>query len=142
VTRRRVMAFGLALALAATTATAADDDSARKKIVGTWRGTSTCVDLQAAPACKDERVIYEITAVAGAADRVSVQADKIVGGERGTMGVMEFRLQADGSWTSEFQGPRGRSAWRLVVDGERMSGTAALLPSNAVIRKIELTREK
>jgi hypothetical protein len=32
------------------------------EIVGTWRGTSACVDRQSAPACTDEEVIYEIVA--------------------------------------------------------------------------------
>jgi hypothetical protein len=118
------------------------DDAAQKRIVGTWRGTSTCVDLKAAPACKDEQVIYEITAVAGASDRVSVQADKVVGGERGTMAVLEFRRQPDGSWTSDFEGPRARSHWSLVVDGARIHGTGTILPSNAVVRKMELIRDK
>lgn len=118
------------------------EDGAASKIVGTWKGTSTCVDRKAAPACNDESVVYEITTIAGAADRVSVQADKIVNGERGTMGVLEFRLGADGSWTSEFQSPRARSGWRLVVDGDRIAGTGTLLPSNAVIRKIELERQR
>ena len=26
--------------------------------LGTWRGTSTCVDRELAPACKDEIVVY------------------------------------------------------------------------------------
>lgn len=138
-TRRPAIAFALALAAAASVSA---DDSAQKKIVGTWKGTSTCVDLEAAPACKDERVIYEISAVARAADRVRVQADKVVGGERGTMGVMDYGLQSDGSWTSEFRNARVHSAWRLVVDGDRIAGTGALLPENTLVRRIELTREK
>lgn len=138
---RRRVAFVLISASWLAAASVRADESAQKKIVGTWQGTSICTDLKAAPACKDERVVYEISAVANAADRVSVQADKIVGGERGTMGVLEYRLQKDGSWTSEFEGPRGRSGWRLVIDGDRIHGSGWLVPSNAVIRKMELTRE-
>jgi hypothetical protein len=131
----------LAALLLASPALIAEDAGA-SKIVGTWRGTSTCVDRQAAPACNDERVVYEITPVAGAPDRVSVQADKIVDGERGTMGVLEFRRASDGAWTSEIQTPRMHSVWRLVPDGDRLAGTGTLLPSNAVIRKVELERQK
>jgi len=118
------------------------DGSAQAKIAGTWRGTSTCVDRQAAPACNDEQVVYEVAAVAGSGDRVSIQADKIVDGERRNMGTQEYRLEKDGSWTCEFQSPRVRTAWRLVVDGDRMTGTGTLLPSNAVVRKMELERRK
>ena len=28
-------------------------------LLGTWRGTSTCVDHIAAPACQDEVIVYE-----------------------------------------------------------------------------------
>ena len=35
------------------------------EIVGTWRGSSVCVDRQAAPACNDEQVVYEIGASPG-----------------------------------------------------------------------------
>jgi hypothetical protein len=140
---KRTLVFLAALGwLAGSVARTAADDGAQRKIVGTWRGTSTCVDRKAAPACNDEQVVYEITPVAGAADRVSVQADKIVNGERGTMGVIEFRVAPDGSWVGEFEGPRARSEWRLAVDGDRIAGTCTLLPSKAVIRKIELERKK
>jgi len=135
---RALPAAALILCAAAVRAEA----GAASKIVGTWRGTSTCVDRAAAPACNDETVVYEVTAVDGAADRVRIQADKIVNGERGTMGTIEYRLSSDGSWKGEFQSPRARSAWRLVVDGDRMTGTGTLLPSNAVIRRMELTRAK
>ena len=138
---KRTFVVLVTMALFGAVVTAADE-GAQRKIVGTWTGTSTCVDRKAAPACNDEQVVYEITAVAGSTDRVSVQADKIVNGERGTMGIMEYRLGADGSWTSEFEGPRSRSGWRLVVDGDKMTGTGTLLPSNAVVRRMELERKK
>lgn len=140
----RTLAF-LAVACwlgSAASAAARAEGGAQEKILGTWRGTSLCVDRQAAPACNDERVVYEVTAVAGSTDRVSIQADKIVSGERQTMGVLEYRLEKDGSWTSEFQSPRMRSAWRIVVDGDKMTGTDTLLPSNAVVRRMELERKK
>ena len=47
-------------------------------ILGTWRGTSTCVDKVAFPACHDEVVIYEIRSHLTAADSVIVRADKVV----------------------------------------------------------------
>ena len=34
------------------------------------------------------------------------------------------------------------SGWRLVVDGDKMTGTGTLLPSNAVVRRMELERKK
>ena len=32
------------------------------ELIGTWRGTSTCTDRVAAPACNDETVVYEFSA--------------------------------------------------------------------------------
>ncbi|HET9708530.1 MAG TPA: hypothetical protein VFP39_09510, partial [Gemmatimonadales bacterium] len=29
-------------------------------IAGTWSGSSVCVDRQAAPACNDEQIIYDV----------------------------------------------------------------------------------
>ncbi|HEX4438568.1 MAG TPA: hypothetical protein VH854_00765 [Thermoanaerobaculia bacterium] len=113
-----------------------------RKIVGTWRGTSTCVDLKAAPACKDEVAIYEIGAAPGASDRVVVKGYKVVGGERQYMGDLEYTLGRDGVWTSDFESPNVRSHWTLTVDGSKMTGTATLVPSNALIRRMELERKK
>jgi len=113
-----------------------------EKIVGTWRGTSTCVDLKAAPACKDEVVVYEIVAVPGSADKVTVKGDKIVNGERQHMGDLEFTLGKAGVWTNEFESPGARSHWTLTVNGKKMTGTGTLLPSNALVRRMELTRDK
>lgn len=112
------------------------------EIVGTWSGSSVCVDRQAAPACNDEQVVYEINASPGKPNAVSVKADKVVDGKRVSMGVLEFiRDDASGSWSSEFETPRFHALWRLEVNGATVTGTLTLLPSKAVIRKIDLRKE-
>ena len=112
------------------------------EIVGTWRGTSTCVDRVAAPACNDEQVVYEVAASPDAPERVTIKGDRIVDGKRVFMGDLEYTPAKDGSWTAEFQSPRVHSQWRLVVSGDSMTGTAILLPSKAVVRRLALQREK
>ena len=112
-----------------------------QKIVGTWRGTSTCVDLKAAPACKDEVAVYEIAA-AGAKDEVIVKGYKVVGGERQFMGDLDFTLGRDGVWVCDFESPNMRSHWTLTVDGTRMTGTSTLMPSNALVRRMQLEKDK
>src|SRR5262249_26357841 len=112
------------------------------KIVGTWRGTSTCVDLKAAPACKDEVVVYEIAAGPGSADKVGVKGGKGGNGERQHMGDLEYTLGKDGVWTSEFESPNVRSRWTLTVHGSKMTGTGTLVPSNAPIRRMELQKDR
>ena len=113
------------------------------EIVGTWSGSSVCVDRQAAPACKDEQVVYEIHANPGKANTVTTKADKVVDGKRLPMGDLEFTGDAkDGSWTSELATPRVHALWRIRVDGAKLTGTLTSIPSNAVVRKIDLRKEK
>jgi hypothetical protein len=113
------------------------------EIVGTWSGSSTCVDRQAAPACNDEQVVYEISATPGKPDTVTVKADKVLDGKRVSMGDLEFARDAkSGSWTSELETPRVHALWRLTVHGTTLTGTLTLLPSNAVVRKIDLRKDK
>ena len=126
------------LLLAAVGAEAA---KASESILGTWRGTSTCVNREAAPACNDEQVVYEITAIAGAPDRVTVKADKIVDGKRVPMGGMDFTREGEGVWGTEFETPRLRARWQLAVAGTAMNGTMMLLPSKTVVRRMKLKRD-
>src|SRR5689334_9511974 len=100
----------LVVLIAASTAPA--DDPVRA-IVGEWRGTSACVDRQAAPACADETVVYEIAARPDNANVVTVTADKVVDGTRVPMGDLTFTYDAvHGWWASELENPRVRGAWR------------------------------
>ena len=107
---------------------------------GTWRGTSTCTDRVAAPACQDETVVYEIRN----GDKVGtaiLAADKIVNGDRVPMGEMTFAYDAPlACWRSEFESPRLKSRWCLTVEGETLKGTATLLPGNQVVRRINARR--
>jgi hypothetical protein len=113
------------------------------EIVGTWRGTSACVDRQAAPACTDEQVIYEIVASPGESDSVTVRADKVVDGKRVPMGSFDFTHEATSrSWTSELETPRMHALWRLSVSGTTLGGTLTLLPSKAVVRRVHLQKDK
>ena len=113
------------------------------EIVGTWSGSSVCVDRQAAPACNDEKVVYEINASSGKPDTVSVKADKVVDGKRVSMGDLEFTHDAkSGTWTSELDTPRVHALWRLTVNGATLTGTLTMLPSKAVVRKIDLRKDK
>jgi hypothetical protein len=113
------------------------------EIVGTWRGSSLCVDREAAPACKDEQVVYEIGASAGKPNTVTVKADKVVDGKREFMSALVFTHEAkSGSWTSEFENSRVHTLWRLTVTGETLRGTMVVLPSRAVVRRMDLKKEK
>jgi hypothetical protein len=113
------------------------------EIVGTWSGSSVCVDRQAAPACNDEEVVYDINASPARPNTVTAKADKVVNGKRVSMGALEFTHDAkSSSWTSELDTPRFHAFWRLTVKGAMLTGTLTLLSSKAVVRKIDLRKDK
>jgi hypothetical protein len=108
---------------------------------GVWRGTSTCTDRVAAPACHDEVVVYEFTPGAKPGT-VRWKADKVVDGQRQPMGEMDLAYDANADcWQGEFQSPRARSVWCLAVDGAHITGSAWLLPGKQTIRKVDVRKE-
>ncbi len=108
---------------------------------GLWRGTSTCTDRKAAPACKDESVVYDFR-TGTTPDAVLWQADKIVDGQRQPMGELELRFDPhDACWKAEFASPRTRIQWCLRVDGAHMTGTGQLLPGQQIVRRIDVQQD-
>src|SRR6478672_10333636 len=96
---------------------AAQSDHPASELLGTWRGTSVCTDRVAAPACKDETVVYDFSAGAKP-ETVHWKADKIVDGKRVPMG--EFDLvysRNDSCWRAELTTRRFRMVWCVVVEG-------------------------
>jgi hypothetical protein len=122
-------------------ASAAPADHGTSEIIGTWRGTSTCTDRVAAPACHDEVVIYDFTA-GEKPGTVRWKADKVVNGERLTMGEMDVSYDAgEACWAAEFSGPGARTRWCLVVEGAHLTGTGRHLPGKETVRKIDVRKE-
>lgn len=113
----------------------------RSELIGTWRGASTCTDRVAAPACRDEVVVYEFT-VGAKSGTVHWHADKIVDGQRQPMGEMDLTYDRDDKcWKAEFTSPRIHSVWCLAVDGDHLTGTARLLPGKETVRRIDVRRD-
>ena len=111
------------------------------QLQGTWRGTSTCTDRVAAPACQDETVVYEFTRGVKPGT-VHWVADKIVNDRRQSMGEMELTYDASEScWKAEFTSPRLTSVWRLTVASGKLTGTARLVPGNETVRRVELRKQ-
>lgn len=109
-------------------------------IVGSWHGTSTCVDKVHFPACNDEEVIYDVRARSGTADTVDLRADKVVNGVREFMGELVFGRRGDGSWSSVFKNTRVTIRFELSVNGTAMTGRILDVPSERIIRRISLRR--
>jgi|KBSSwiStaDraftv2_1062776.scaffolds.fasta_scaffold1333595_1 hypothetical protein len=111
-----------------------------KAILGTWRGTSTCVDKVTFPACNDEEVIYQVTAIDNS-DSVTVHAEKIVKGKREAMGDNIFGPESGGTWVSRFPMGRYTGVITLTVRGDEIEGDL-VQQMRGRVRRISLQREK
>jgi hypothetical protein len=135
------VALLLAAALSPGRAWSAPTVTAKNAFVGTWRGTSTCMNRALAPACKDEVVVYRVTSAAP--DTAHVAAYRIVGGEEQAMGDMRFdRGKSAVVWTSEFRTPRFHGRWSFEIADTILTGTLIDVPSRAVLRKVRAVRAR
>ncbi|HKW89446.1 MAG TPA: hypothetical protein VJN21_11895 [Candidatus Acidoferrales bacterium] len=91
---RFTAAVSLASAIACLAQTSGQKmpDNGAAKLVGTWRGASTCM-VKDSP-CRDEINVYHISAVAGKPDTFSVVGTKIVEGREVVMGTTEGNQDA------------------------------------------------
>jgi sulfatase modifying factor 1 len=111
----------------------------RSTLVGEWRGTSLCVDLTLAPACKDEIVRYTFSAAPDGRSTHLV-ADKIVAGRFELMGEMDL-APTDGEWRYELR-PRSGEAlrWSFRPNGRRLAGELIRAADGARLRAVEAAR--
>ncbi len=111
-------------------------------ILGTWRGTSKCVDLERAPACKDEVVVYDFRP-GEKAGTFALDAKKVVDGRPVPMGVIEgfARDPKTGRFAAEFRNSRVHVVWSYDVKGAEMTGTCEEFGSKAVLRRVAAKKE-
>jgi hypothetical protein len=134
--------FGVLLLAVTPALVAAAAPPAAERILGTWRGTSICVDKATDRFCKDERVVYVFQPIEGRRDSVQLEASKIVGGKIELMGVIGLtRDSLTGVWSYEFTSSRGQHArWAYQVRGAALSGTLVDLPSGRLVRRVAVRR--
>ena len=109
-------------------------------IIGSWRGTSLCVDKVHFPACHDEQVIYDVQGKRTSSDTVTLRADKVVNGAREFMGEFDFSRKPDSTWVTTYENPRIRMRIVLWVRGSQMTGVMTDEPSARRIREIAVAR--
>ena len=109
-------------------------------IIGSWQGTSVCVDKVHFPACKDEQVIYDVRRKGSSTDTVTLRADKVVNGVREFMAEFEFSRAPDSAWVATFENPRVRIRIVLRVHGSQMTGVLTDEASARRIREIVVAR--
>jgi hypothetical protein len=109
-------------------------------IVGTWRGTSLCVDKQNFPACNDEDALYEIRGIGRSSDSVLVRAQKMTNGTAELVSEDMFTHQPDGTWRTDIVAPRGRIRVTLRLNGDSLTGALVDADSSRKARDIALKR--
>jgi len=104
-----------------------------KDVLGTWEGESKCT-IASSP-CHEEHVIYEIGRVPNS-DELTVTMDKVVDGERDTMGSLACLLQEN-----ILKCTYHTSHWDFVVKDRQMNGTLKLA-DGTLYRRISVTKKQ
>jgi len=133
--RTHILPIMLASALALTPAHAQGP-----ALVGSWKGTSTCVDPQNHPNCHNEQVIYDATLRPGSKDSVNIRGYRLVNGEKDFMGEFDFIQGRDSSWVAELATPRFHLRVVLRITGSSIKGAMTDLADNRQVRDIALER--
>jgi len=105
-----------------------------RKLAGTWRGESLCVEK--GTACRDEVAVYRIAAIPGKPEYLMVSGGKVVDGKEIVMGTGEWRYDS-AKHTMSVELPRG--VITLKADGDKLEGTFTLA-DKTVLRRIRLKR--
>ena len=114
-----------------------DDGS---NLVGNWTGESICTG--SFPACHDEKVIYRIPKAPDQSGKVTITADKIVDGKPETMGVLDFKYDAEKSTlVCEFTRGNTHGLWAFTVKENAMEGTLVVLPAKTLARRVKLKKD-
>jgi hypothetical protein len=108
--------------------------SEERKLPGTWRGDSLCVEK--GTACHDEIAVYRIAAVSSKPDYLLVTGCKVVDGKEIVMGTGEGRYDS-AKRTLTVDLPCG--VITLKVDGDKLEGTFTL-SDRTILRRITLKK--
>ena len=105
--------------------------SRKADVIGTWEGESICTVRPSA--CHDEHVIYEI--IEAGKDKLKMSADKVVNGERQSMGALDCSY--DGK---TLNCPFAKGVWAFDVNGTKMTGTLKLT-DGTLFRKVDVKKK-
>jgi hypothetical protein len=139
--------FGLALIVAlgagvSASETAPDGGPAPKaEILGLWKGKSVCTTVEGNEFCKDETVVYNFVDIPSQPATVTLKAARVVDGTLQRTFDLYFTYRPDERrWACEFERGKGRAMWSFAVEGDGLTGTAALLPELTIVRIVTAKR--
>lgn len=107
-------------------------------VLGTWEGESKCTVADSP--CHDEHVIYTIKPDQNSGG-LTMQADKVVNGERQNMGTLPCRYDAAGKRLTCVTEGRKISDWVFTISGDTMTGTLTLRNEHQLYRRIRVNKQ-
>jgi hypothetical protein len=112
--------------------------SSANPFLGTWEGESKCT-VPDSP-CHDEHIVYEIKAN-GESGESTIDAFKIVNGERKFMGTIDCRPAKDHTLSCAFHGNSRPNEWVFVQNGNVIEGTLYVDKERTIFRKIRVEKK-
>ncbi len=107
-------------------------------VVGRWAGESKCA-VPDSP-CRDEHVVYRVTADKKNPAQLSIDADKIVDGTPQFMGTIVRQYHADQATLRCTGGTPKQDDWQFHISGDTMTGTLTIGPEKQLYRRIAVRK--
>jgi hypothetical protein len=126
----------LTLVLLAMLSSAPSGSSETNVVLGTWEGESKCT-VPDSP-CHDEHVILEFKR--DGETKLSLDAYKIVNGEKQFMGTLTCQLPKDYEISCTFAEGKRLNDWVYKFDDKKMTGTLYMDKERTVYRRINVAK--
>lgn len=107
-------------------------------VIGSWEGESKCA-VPDSP-CRDEHVVYRISADKKDPAQLSIDADKIVNGSPQFMGTIVCQYHADQSTLSCTGNTPKQDDWEFHISNDSMTGTLTIGPEKQLYRRISVRK--
>ena len=108
-----------------------------KPVIGTWQGTSTCAEPSSP--CTDEQALYRVKPDKNDAEKLVLEAFKMVNNRPEHIGNLSCKYAADEKVLTCY-GTK-RDVWSFNVTDSTMDGTLTVGKEKTLYRKISLTKK-
>ena len=135
-TLMRILPAAVAIAILYSAAWSA---SSSVDVVGVWEGESKCTVANSP--CRDEHVVYRISANKDNPKKLTIDADKIVNGSPQFMGTIGCEYHAGQSLLTCTANTPKQDEWELRVAGDTMTGTLKIGVEKTLYRRIAVRKK-